>query len=381
MSDWKEYKLAKVCDFISGYAFKSNDFGNFSNKVIRIGDIKPPFVDVDGATGVNLDNYDLHKLSKYEIKHGDFILAMTGATIGKIGKYLSKENSYINQRVLLFNPKVNIDSQFLYYAVLTKDFYSYIINHIDSESAQPNISAGTIGKYIFAIPPLTEQKKIAGILSALDEKIETNRKINARLEEMAQAIFKSWFIEFTPFGGQMPEDWELKPIDEVYSIKYGKNISKSELSDNGYPVYGANGIIGFTDKYNVNKIVTLITSRGNGSGEVSYTRDKYAFITNNSFIISPQSYYKYLSFPYIYQSFLRIDFKSLCSGSAQPQLTNTSISSLSIRIPTKDIIDKFTQLCGAFYEKIFSLYKESSRLAGIRDTFLPKLMSGEIKVH
>ena len=290
------------------------------------------------------------------------------------GKIIVGSNLYMVENIS------DIDNKFIFWLLKTPQY----INHIKISQTGTTVRMITkkdIENFTFLCPPKNEQDFISSLLWKIQNKIETNRKINARLEEMAQAIFKSWFIDFTPFGGQMPNDWELKPIDEVYSIKYGKNISKSELSDNGYPVYGANGIIGFTDKCNVNKIVTLITSRGNGSGEVSYTRDKDAFITNNSFIVFPLSYYKYLSFPYIYQSFLRIDFKSLCSGSAQPQLTNTSISSLSIMVPTKDIIDKFTQLCGAFYEKIFSLYKESARLAELRDALLPKLMSGEIKVE
>ena len=383
MSDWKECTIGELCETQTG------PFGSQLHNEDYV-DNGTPIVTVEHLGSKNFTNQNLpcvsdndkERLSKYILKEGDIVFSRVGS-VDRCSYVSNLNNGWLfSGRCLRIRSKDKnaLNDQFIYYHFCNPKIKTFIRN-IAVGATMPSINTKLMNEVPISLPPLTVQKKIAGILSALDEKIETNRKINARLEEMAHAIFKSWFIDFTPFGGQMPSDWELKPIDEVYSIKYGKNISKSELSDNGYPVYGANGIIGFTDKCNVNKIVTLITSRGNGSGEVSYTRDKDAFITNNSFIVSPLSYYKYLSFPYIFQSFLRIDFKSFCSGSAQPQLTNTSISSLSIMVPTKDIIDKFTQLCGAFYEKIFSLYKESARLGELRDALLPKLMSGEIKIE
>lgn len=242
------------------------------------------------------------------------------------------------------------------------------------------ITKKDIENFKFMCPPKDQRDAISSLLWNIQNKIETNRKTNIHLEELAQDLFKSWFIDFTPFDGQMPEDWDTKPIDEVYNIKYGKGLSKSDLLSDGYPVYGANGIIGFFDQTNVNKIVTLITSRGNGSGDLSYTKHKHAFITNNSFIVEPQIRYSYIEFPFIYQSFCHMDFKSLCSGSAQPQLTNSAISSLDIVIPPKDIIIAFSQFTSPLYGKILSLYHESTRLAVLRDTLLPKLMSGEIKI-
>lgn len=195
-SNWKKCKLGEICQLIPGFAFKSKDFGNFCYKVVKIADIQPPKIESEHLTGVNLDNYPIDKLSKYLITYHDFCVAMTGATIGKLGRYQGKVPAYINQRVLLFKATPNAEKNFLYYTLYQKSFQSFIKNHIDSETAQPNISARSISKFEIDLPPIDEQKKIAGVLGAFDDKIELLQKQNTTLENMAKALFKSWFVDF-----------------------------------------------------------------------------------------------------------------------------------------------------------------------------------------
>ena len=177
---YNEVCLADVCDLIAGYAFKSKDFGDFNDKVIKITHITPPIVDMKGLSGVDFSKYNRAKLKRYIAQSGDYVLAMTGATIGKIGRIVCGE-AYINQRVLLFKNKDSIDKDFLYYVLLQHEFEQYVYNHIDSESAQPNISATTIGKYAFSLPPMSIQQKIGRLLRSLDEKCEVNNAINHNL--------------------------------------------------------------------------------------------------------------------------------------------------------------------------------------------------------
>lgn len=180
-TEWKECTLGSVCDLVAGYAFKSADFGDFNSKVIKITHITPPRVDEASLAGVDISKYDASKLGKYVVQSGDYVFAMTGATIGKIGR-LYKGEAYINQRVLTFRNKESIiNKDFLYYVLLKDDFAKYVYNHIDSESAQPNISANTVAKYTFDLPPIEKQKVIAKILSALDDKIELNNALNRNL--------------------------------------------------------------------------------------------------------------------------------------------------------------------------------------------------------
>lgn len=180
MNNWNKVALSEICDLIAGFAFKSKDFGDYDSKVIKITHITPPSVDMDNLGGVDISKYNAAKLEKFIAKAGDYVLAMTGATIGKIGR-IEHGSAYINQRVLLFRPRQNVDKEFLYYALQQYEFGQYITSHADSESAQPNISAGTIGKYQIILPPMEIQKRIGTLLRAYDEKRENNRKINDNL--------------------------------------------------------------------------------------------------------------------------------------------------------------------------------------------------------
>ena len=173
-------KLKDVCELVAGYAFKSKDFGNFDEKVIKITQINPPYVNLNGALGINLSKYNKDKLKKYLVKKGDYVFAMTGATIGKIGRLVDGQ-AYLNQQVLLFKPYKTINKEYLYYVLQSYEFSQYVRNHIDSESAQPNISADTVGSFEFALHSFEDQEKIAEILGSIDRKIENNNRINDNL--------------------------------------------------------------------------------------------------------------------------------------------------------------------------------------------------------
>ena len=269
MSEWKEVQLCDTCNLIAGYAFKSKDFGDYPTKVIKIADINPPFVSSDNSSGVNLLNYNVTKLKKYVVKKGDYLLAMTGATIGKLGRYISDEQVYLNQRVLRFEPHKSIDSDFLYYILCGRQFSKYIVNHIDSESAQPNISAGTIGKFLFRIPEIDTQHRIASILSSLDDKISVNKKICENLEAQAQALFKNWFIDFAPFKdgkfveselGMIPEGWRVTTIGKVCKCELGGTPSRANKHYWGGNIAWINS--GEVNKFRICQASEYITEEG-----------------------------------------------------------------------------------------------------------------------
>jgi type I restriction enzyme S subunit len=238
MEEWKTYQLKDICELIPGFAFKSGDFGDYKDRVIKIGDIQPPYVSFDSMIGVNLLSYNKNKLDKFLVQKGDFVLAMTGATIGKIGKYISEIPAYINQRVLLFRPYNSVNKEFIYYTLQSSLFQKYILNHIDSETAQPNISGRSVSGFEISLPPRQEQDRIAAILSALDDKIELNNRINHNLEEQAQALFKSWFVDFEPFKDKVFIDSELGLIPlgwDVISLKQILDYRKKSINPQKSP--------------------------------------------------------------------------------------------------------------------------------------------------
>ena len=175
----KKYKLGEVCTIIPGYAFKSSDFGCGKNWVIKIKDIAPPAINIATADKVAVTPSNKYKLSK-----GDYVMAMTGATIGKVGMLQTNiSNVFINQRVCKFVPNEHIcDKTYLYYVLSTQSFKNFIFNNIDSKLAQPNIGHPTIYKYSHLFPNcIKEQKLIASVLHNLDCKIALNHAINDNL--------------------------------------------------------------------------------------------------------------------------------------------------------------------------------------------------------
>ena len=363
--------MSDICDLIAGFAFKSIDFGTEGVSVVKIKDIQPPFVNLDNADKVNLSAYDIDKLKKFLISKGDFLLAMTGATIGKIGKYISNEQSYLNQRVLKFLPKQQVDSKFLYYSLLTHAFQLYILNHIDSDSAQPNISANTIGKYELSIPCIKTQKRIADILSTFDNKIELNRRINDNLEQQAQTLFKAWFIDNAVFGDATVSDYFI-PLR-------GKNFLTSDAKGGKFPVV-AGGLMpsAYHNVANTQAPVITISASGANAGYVNLWCIP-VWSADSSYIDNTITPYVYFWF-----NLLKFNQKSIYdsqTGSAQPHIYPKHIG--DIRIPDLNInqVAEFDKIVTPIYSQIAKLRKSNAQLAETRDTLLPKLMSEELKIN
>lgn len=302
------------------------------------------------------------------------------------------EIAYGSTEYFVFCGKEEVsDNDFVYYLTKTPLFRDTAIKSMVGSSGRQRAQMDVLENLKMLVPKdISDQRRIASILSSLDRKIELNNKINADLEEMAQAIFKNWFVDFEPFKdgkfvdselGMIPEGWKVGTLDEIFSLKYGKNLSTSMILEKGdYPVYGANGIIGYYNEFNCDKYSVLVTSRGNGSGDVSRTHHPKSFITNNSFVVEPLEHYKYIKLPFINGLFNIIDFKSYCSGSAQPQLTNKAMRNICIISPPRELVIKYCEILKTLFSHIECVIDESSRLSTLRDTLLPRLMSGELEV-
>lgn len=418
MNEWQEVQLSDVCNLIAGYAFKSKDFGDYPNKVLKIADINPPFVTSENSTGVDLSKYDVSRLKKFIVKKGDYLLAMTGATIGKLGRYISNEEAYLNQRVLKFEPHSAIDSDFLYYVLCGRYFAKYIINHIDSESAQPNISAGTIGKFKFNLPDIETQQKIASILSSLDSKIECNRKICENLEDQAHALFKHWFVDFVPFKngkfieseyGTIPEGLQYKRIEEMpHILETGKRPTGGVKGINcGVPSIGAENIKGLgcydysktkfvpkefaasMKKGKINGYELLIYKDG---GKPGYFIPNFAIFGEgypfNEMCLNEHVFkldfgnkgYSLFAYFFFKTKQIMSYFNAQGSKAAIPGINSKDIENVPMPSIDNDCVKNYCSEVEDIIKQILILSKESSRLISLRDTLLPKLMSGQIKL-
>lgn len=332
----------------------------------------------------------LRNSSAYIVPEGT-VLFSSRAPIGYLA--IAKKNLTTNQGFKNLVVKAPNDNLFVYY--LLKNNIKYIESQANGSTFK-EISAKVFRDLEFEIPSIDNQRKISNILFSLDSKIELNNQIISNLEELASTLFKRWFVDFefldkngNPYkssGGKMvdselgeiPEGWKVTTINNVYDIKYGKQMPISELHDTGYPVHGANGsIIGYTDSYMYNKEVALVTCRGNGSGDV-FRSLRNSFVTNNLLIFEPLDGIYNVD----YTRFLLINNNTYNyqTGSAQPQITIKNISKMKIIVPNIDTLKLFNNKIESIMNQQILMSENNSVLTSIRDSLLPKLLSGEIEL-
>ena len=382
MKGWRECKLGDVVDIIPGFAFKSQHFSDYIGdaKVIKITDILPPVIDINNSMFVNLSAYDKKKLEKYIIKKKDFVVAMTGATIGKIGRMQTDEIAYINQRVATFRAKENTISDFVYYLINCPEFQAFIQNNIDSNSDQENISATSISRFPILLPPLPEQKAITAVLSSLDDKIDLLHRQNKTLEAMAETLFRQWFVE--PCKNGLPEGWEEKSLGDVAEIKAGgdkpKVFSEIKTSICNVPVFSNGidneGLYGYTDNPKISVESITISARGT-IGYVCLRQEPYVPIVR-LISIAPNEDLVSSKFLYLWAKSQIISG----TGTTQQQLTVPDLSRSKLIIPSYDVMRIFTMYIDVFFNKLNFNKSQIRTLEKLRDLLLPKLMSGEVRV-
>ena len=349
-------------------------------------DVFDGLIHYDNARQITEDDF-LDSDKRTKLSPNDILVTNSG-TIGRMA--LVKDvpetrRTTFQKSVAIVKPNTDKVLPIYLYYLLQSKVYDFV--NSSNGAAQKNLLLSTMREFDLEIEDdVNIQHRIATILSRYDSLIENYQKQIKLLEEAAQRLYKEWFVdlhfpghESTKFVDGVPEGWEKKPVDSIYSIKYGKNLSTKLISESGkFPVYGANGVIGYYDKANCNEQVVLITSRGNGSGDVLMTYHKDAFITNNSFIVSPLEDYSYCQLPFTYQFLKNANFRAVRTGAAQPQLTNQSIHTVDVLLPSKDIIIDYCNKASYSNKKIIILRNQIRLLTEARDRLLPKLMGGEI---
>ena len=386
MSEWTKVKLKDCCHSISDGDHLPPPKSDSGVPFVTIANIDATnHIDFGNTMFVPYEYYNnLNDIRK--AKFNDILYSV----VGSFGKpVLIKENKpfAFQRHIAILRPNNEIvDSCFLYYVMLSRDFYMQA-DTVAIGAAQRTISLTALRNMEVELPSMEIQHRIATILSRYDSLIENYQKQIKLLEEAAQRLYKEWFIDLrfpghenTKIVDGVPEGWEVKSIIDVYNFKYGKILpTKDFVKDGAIPVYGASKQIGRYSKANCFEPKVLIGSRGN-AGFVHRTIEDETYVTNNSFIVEPKKEFKYLRLPYIYESLKVMDFVAICTGAAQPQLTLNSIASLKYIIPSDRIITDYCDVSVLFFKKIAMSYKQLRLLAEARDRLLPRLMSGEITV-
>ena len=417
----KKYALSDVCTIVPGFAFKSNDFGSGENIAVKIKDIEPPSVNIKNAERVCFTPQD-----KFRLSEGDYIMAMTGATIGKVGKLqIDAKNVYINQRVCKFNPITSVcDKEYLYYVLSTSSFRNFIYNNVDSKLAQPNIGHTTIYKYTHLFPSnIKEQKLIASVLNNIDRKIELNKLINDNLEAMAKQLYDYWFVQFDfpneeskPYkssGGAMvwndklkreiPQGWSDCVLgDYIGRITNGLNPRKNFVLGSGNNYYVTiRSMIGTTIDWNncdrcddeglskINsrsqlQIGDIIFSAIGTIGRTYYILEEPTNwnISETSFTLRakenvPNDFF----YGMLRSNEIQIKADKAAMGSTLRCLVMDSLCSLQyIEIPSY-MMKLFAAKVSPLYRQLHRNNKEIAELTKQRDELLPLLMNGQASVN
>jgi type I restriction enzyme S subunit len=383
LKNWKIYKLKDIANLSTGFAFKSKDYELSGNiKVIRGKNI------TEGYLRWNDDsrywNHSTEKLEKYVVKLDDIVIGMDGSKIGKNRAIVRESDlpSILAQRVGRVQSKEGISCQKFLWQLINNNNFEIYIENVKTGTSIPHISLGQIGNLEVNLPPLKEQKAIANILSVIDDKIENNLSTNKTLEDMAMALYKHWFVDFGPFQdgefieselGLIPKGWEVKRLEELLEIKYGKDHKK--LKEGNIPVYGSGGIMRYADTFLYNKESILIPRKGTLSNLFYITEPFWSVDTMFYSIIKNSTFGKY-----IFHFLKSLDLASMDVGSAVPSLTTSLLKRIDVIVPAVSEIENFDIEISRFFKEMKLNKDESQTLTKLRDTLLPKLISGEIRL-
>ena len=379
MEEWKEYKIGNLCSKICSGGTPSSKHSEYYDGDIPWLNTKEINFNRIYSTEKCISEEGLNNSSAKWIEENSVIVAMYGATAGKTA--ITKIPLTTNQACcnLTINPSI-ADYRFVYYYLC----YKFVeLASLANGGAQQNLNAQIIKDFDILLPSLQKQKKIANILSSLDDKIEVNRRINDNLEQQAQALFKSWFVDFEPFKdgefveselGMIPKGWRVGTLSELLDIKYGKDHKK--LKDGNVPVYGSGGIMRKVEKPLYSGESVLIPRKGTLNNVIYVNED---FWTVDTMFYSIPKVNNVALFTYLF--LLGKDLASMNAGSAVPSMTTEILNNMHIVIPGFDALESFNSICSSIFRIIKHNEQESSRLSSLRDTLLPRLMSGELKIN
>lgn len=297
------------------------------------------------------------------------------------------EIAYGSTEYFVFCGKEDVsDNDFVYYLTKTPLFRDTAIKSMVGSSGRQRAQMDVLENLKMLVPKdISDQRRIASILSSLDRKIELNNKINADLEEMAQTIFKNWFVDFEPFKdgqfvdselGMIPEGWKVVKLGDFFPVKTGKKDANTASVNGKYPFFSCSQNALCTDSYSFDCDAILVA--GNGDFNVKWYSGKFDAYQRTYVLIPYNKKLLALLYYVVKRNLLTITSKA--RGSVIRFITKGNLTDFEFAIPrdleNSEIVDVFKSI----NEKIFANNKESSRLSLLRDTLLPRLMSGEIEV-
>ncbi|MBP9553659.1 MAG: restriction endonuclease subunit S [Bacteroides sp.] len=414
-SEWREVKVSEIGKIVTGKTPKTAISENYGGNIPFLTPSDDMNIKKVKSTARTLSEMGLNSVKNCLLPAKSICVSCIGSVLGKV--VLTSEPTVTNQQINSIVPDEKFDPDFIYYGMTILGKH---LNYLSKTStAVPIINKTTFSNFSIIVPTIEEQKAIAHILSTLDDKIEVNNQINKTLENMAQAIFKQWFVDFEfpneegePYkssGGEMfeselgmiPKGWEVKKSSDIANVNIGKTpprkekecftldpddykwISIKDLGNSGAYIFDSSEYLTkeSIEKYNV-KVVpdnTVVLSFKLTIGRVSITCGQMT--TNEAIAHFNLSNKSKITTEYLYLYLKGFDYGKLGNTSSIANAVNSKIiKSMPIIVPDNKTIKTFSEVMESVFSKIKYTIKQSDKLIEIRDSLLPKLMSGEIRV-
>lgn len=398
--EWKEVKANDFCDIVTDGTHDSPKATETGKKLITSKHLKEGYIDFDNAKSISIEDYN-KVILRSKVDQYDILFSMIG-TIGNIYREISSNIEYAVKNMGIFKMGGNkLKSSWLYYWLKSNYSKAYIHERL-AGSTQSYLTLESLRNFPISYPQNKKtMEDIVAILSSLDRKIETNNKINAELEEMAQAIFKNWFVDFEPFKdgkfkdselGRIPEGWEVGTLSE---ITQNKSVKVKDRDDVKVLSPVTTGELVLSEEYFSKQVFSASIAKYKivEKGEFAYNpaRVNIGSIGRNEFdfdgCVSPV--YVVFSVAKGYENFFdlfrKTDFfkssvASLAIGGVRQSLSYDDLASIETIIPDSKAVDKFNDIYVQIKRNIAGNKAENKVLSTLRDTLLPRLMSGEIEI-
>ncbi|EJL6758695.1 restriction endonuclease subunit S [Vibrio cholerae] len=446
-SNWPRVRVSDVCELIVDYVNKTAPVSPVPTpyKMIRTPNIKNGRVSTDDCRCVDADTFA--KWTRRATVERNDVLLTREAPLGEVGIVNSSEQLFLGQRVMQYRAdQSKLEPHFLLYSFLTPDLQHQFSMHEGSGSVVSHIRVGDCSKFELNLPPLAMQKRISEILRNLDNKITLNRQINQTLEQMAQALFKSWFVDFDPVMdnaldagnpipdelqhraearkavreseafkplpddvrqlfpdafeeselGWLPKGWEQKSVSDALTVNPKVKLSKGQsahfvdmkaLPTSGYSIEEVTQkAFSGGAKFEQNDVllarITPCLQNGK-TGFVDFLGEGEAGFGSTEFIVlrgDKDVHHTYIACLARHEKFRQHAMQSMVGSSGRQRVQNSCFDDYFIAVPTDDVMKKFAQMTKPSFDKFKANTAESIALAELRDTLLPKLISGELRL-
>ena len=328
-----------------------------------------------------------------KFRNGDTIMAritpcLENGKTAQVSILNDGEVGFGSTEYIVFRAKEGIaDKDYLYYLVCSPEVRDPAIKSMVGSSGRQRVQTDVVKNLEIDVPPLVEQEKIGSFLKALDDKIALNDRINKNLEQQAKALYKDWFFDFSPFSteGNLPNGWRLGTVGDIIQLHDSKRVplsgSERDKMEKIYPYYGATSLMDYVDNYLFDGIYLLLGEDGTVVDSLGFPILQYIYgqfwVNNHAHIITGKEGF---SVEELYLFFSLTNIKSIVTGAVQQKVSQQNLKKVPAIIPNKEALNAFDDLIQPIFAQIRNLKDENIHLADLRDSLLPRLMSGELDV-